>query len=42
MLRGVRYFAGGARVNSVAMDGKTKTVRFVDTIHNFGDSKFTL
>ena len=40
MLRGVRYFAGGARVNSVAMDAKSKTVRFVDTIFRTGDETF--
>jgi fructose-1,6-bisphosphatase class II len=40
MLRGVKYFGGGARVNSVAMDGRSKTVRFVDTIFRTGDDKF--
>jgi fructose-1,6-bisphosphatase class II len=40
MLRGVKYFGGGARVNSVAMDAKSKTVRFIDTIFRTGDDKF--
>jgi fructose-1,6-bisphosphatase class II len=40
MLRGVKYFGHGARTNSVAMDAKTKTVRFIDTIYRTGDEKF--
>ena len=40
MLRGVKYFGNGARTNSVAMDAKTKTVRFIDTIYRTGDEKF--
>jgi fructose-1,6-bisphosphatase class II len=40
MLRGVRYFAGGARTNSVAMDAKSKTVRFMDTIYRTGRETF--
>ncbi|HEY5549317.1 MAG TPA: class II fructose-bisphosphatase [Coriobacteriia bacterium] len=40
MLRGVRYFGNGARTNSVAMDAKSKTVRFIDTIYRKGDEKF--
>jgi fructose-1,6-bisphosphatase class II len=40
LLRGVRYFAGGARTNSVAMDAKSKTVRFIDTIYRTGAAKF--
>jgi fructose-1,6-bisphosphatase class II len=40
MLRGVKYFGHGARTNSVAMDAKTRTVRFIDTIYNTGDEKF--
>lgn len=40
MLRGVKYFGNGARVNSVAMDGKSKTVRFIDTIFRTGDEMF--
>lgn len=33
ILHGVKYFAGGARTQSVVMRYKTGTVRFVDTIH---------
>jgi len=40
MLRGVKYFGTGARTNSVAMDAKTKTVRFIDTIYRTGAEKF--
>jgi len=40
MLRGVKYFGSGARTNSVAMDAKTKTVRFIDTIYRTGNEKF--
>lgn len=40
MLRGVKYFGGGARTNSVAMDAKSKTVRFIDTIYRTGNEKF--
>ncbi len=40
MLRGVKYFGHGARTNSVAMDARTRTVRFIDTIYNTGDEKF--
>jgi fructose-1,6-bisphosphatase class II len=40
MLRGVKYFGHGARTNSVAMDAKSKTVRFTDTIYRTGAEKF--
>ncbi len=41
LLRGVRYFGGGgARTNSIAMDAKTKTVRFTDTIYRTGRETF--
>ena len=40
LLRGVKYFGGGARTNSVAMDAKSKTVRFIDTIYRTGNEKF--
>ena len=42
MLRGVKYFAGGSRVQSVAMDGKSGTVRFVETIHRTGAETFRI
>jgi fructose-1,6-bisphosphatase class II len=40
MLRGVKYFGSGARTNSVAMDARSKTVRFTDTIYRSGIEKF--
>ncbi len=40
MLRGVKYFGTGARTHSVAMDGKTGTVRFVETVYRTGDERF--
>lgn len=35
LLRGVKYFGGGARTHSLVMRCKTGTVRFVDAIHTF-------
>jgi len=35
LLRGVRFFGGGARTHSLVMAYQTKTVRFVDTVHMF-------
>ncbi len=35
ILRGVKYFPGGARTHSLVMRYKTGTVRFVDAIHRF-------
>ncbi|MRR11800.1 fructose-bisphosphatase class II, partial [bacterium] len=40
MLRGVKYFGQGARTHSVAMDAKTGTVRFIETVHQTGVEKF--
>jgi fructose-1,6-bisphosphatase class II len=40
MLKGVHFFGQGARLNSVAMDGRTGTVRFVETVHRTGSAKF--
>jgi len=34
LLRGVKYFGGGARTNTIVMRSKTGTIRFVDAIHN--------
>jgi fructose-1,6-bisphosphatase II len=36
-LRGVRFFKGGAETNSVVMRSKTRTIRFLKTIHHFED-----
>jgi fructose-1,6-bisphosphatase II len=33
LLKGVRYFADGARTHSIVMDLVTNTVRFIDTVH---------
>ncbi|MEN6431188.1 MAG: class II fructose-bisphosphatase [Coriobacteriales bacterium] len=40
MLKGVRYFGQGARTHSVAMDSKTRTVRFIETVYRTGAEKF--
>ncbi len=40
MLRGVKYFGQGARTHSVAMDNKTGTVRFIETVYRTGTEKF--
>lgn len=40
MLRGVKYFGEGMRTHSVAMDNKSGTVRFIETVYRTGDEKF--
>lgn len=40
LLRGVKFFGKGARTHSIAMDNKTGTVRFVETVHRTGTEKF--
>jgi fructose-1,6-bisphosphatase II / sedoheptulose-1,7-bisphosphatase len=35
MLRGVRWFSGGAKTHSMVMRSKTGTVRFIEADHNF-------
>jgi len=35
LLRGVRFFKGGATTNSVVMRSRTHTVRFIDAAHRF-------
>jgi fructose-1,6-bisphosphatase II len=35
LLRGVRYFSGGAYTQSIAMRGRSGTMRWVDARHNF-------
>ena len=40
MLRGVKYFGQGARTHSIAMDNKTGTVRFIETVHRTGNERF--
>ena len=35
LLRGVRFFAGGASTHSIVMRSKSGTVRYVEGVHNF-------
>jgi fructose-1,6-bisphosphatase II len=35
LLRGVRYFGRGARTHSLVMRGKSGTIRFIESIHNY-------
>ncbi|MBM4407070.1 MAG: class II fructose-bisphosphatase [Chloroflexi bacterium] len=35
VLQGVRFFGGGARTHSLVMTYRSKTIRFVDTVHMF-------
>ncbi|MEE9367084.1 MAG: fructose-bisphosphatase class II, partial [Dehalococcoidales bacterium] len=35
LLKGVRYFSGGAATQSLAMRSSSGTIRWVDAIHNF-------
>ncbi|MBP1685381.1 MAG: Fructose-1,6-bisphosphatase, GlpX type [Deltaproteobacteria bacterium] len=35
MLRGVRFFKGGAMTNSVVMRSRTHTVRYIEAVHRF-------
>ena len=35
LLKGVRYFSGGAQTQSLAMRSHSGTVRWIDSIHNF-------
>ncbi len=35
LMEGVRFFAGGARTQSLIISSQSRTVRFVDTIHMF-------
>ena len=39
LLRGLRYFGGGCRTHTLLLRYKTGTVRFIDTIHRFGEEK---
>lgn len=42
MLRGVQYFGNGGRTHSVAMDGKTGMIRFVETVYRACGESFSL
>jgi fructose-1,6-bisphosphatase II len=35
LLKGVRYFSGGAQTQSIAMRGRSGTLRWIDSRHNF-------
>lgn len=35
MLTGVRFFKGGGKTHSVVMRSKSRTIRFIETIHHF-------
>ncbi len=39
LLKGVRFFGGGARTHSLVMGYQSKQVRFVDTVHMFDRDK---
>lgn len=39
LLKGLRYFGDGCRTHTLLLRYKTGTVRFIDTIHRFGDEK---
>ncbi len=39
LMDGVRFFNGGARTQSLVISNQSKTARFVDTIHMFGEPK---
>mgnify|MGYP006289406683 CR=1 FL=1 len=40
LLKGVRYFGGGARTHSLVMGFESRTIRFVDTVHMFDAQTF--
>jgi fructose-1,6-bisphosphatase II len=35
LLRGIRYYSGGAETHSIVMRSKTRTIRFVEARHSF-------
>jgi fructose-1,6-bisphosphatase II len=35
LLKGVRYFSGGAQTQSIAMRCRSGTIRWIDSWHNF-------
>jgi fructose-1,6-bisphosphatase II / sedoheptulose-1,7-bisphosphatase len=39
VMNGVRFFKGGARTQTLVISSQSKTARFVDTIHMFGNPK---
>ncbi|MDE5097811.1 MAG: class II fructose-bisphosphatase, partial [Trichodesmium sp. St16_bin4-tuft] len=39
LMEGVRFFPNGARTQSLVISSQSKTARFVDTVHMFGETK---
>ncbi len=39
LMKGVRFFKGGARTQSLVISSQSKTARFVDTVHMFDEPK---
>jgi len=39
LMEGVRFFPHGARTQSLVISSQSKTARFVDTVHMFGEAK---
>lgn len=39
LLKGVRFFHGGARTETLYMSTQTRKIRFIDTIHQFGETE---
>ncbi len=35
LLRGIRYYSGGAETHSIVMRSRTRTIRFIETRHTF-------
>jgi fructose-1,6-bisphosphatase II len=35
LLRGIRYYSGGAETHSIVMRSRTRTIRFVEARHSF-------
>ena len=35
MLKGVKFFGGGAKTHSLVMRSNTGTIRFIETVHDF-------
>ncbi len=41
LLKGVRYYSGGASTNSIVMRSSSGTVRFIETQHRWGKPSIT-
>lgn len=42
MLKGVQFFAGGARTHTIVMSLQERTIRFIDSIHSLDDKRLTV